>query len=126
MILFQKLIYEEFSQKAKQLHDHQPTDRINSSKEFIFWAETKIKELHLWLKTYHFEKEQDEIFFFKEIKPCIISKLIFQKEVLRIETNLPSGKQQSRKYYDDEISKISEYNLIMTKLHKSKKAESYR
>ncbi|TRX01366.1 RteC domain-containing protein [Flavobacterium gawalongense] len=116
MISFQNLFYEEFSQKANYLYDLK-TDKINSSKEFIFWAESKIIELHLWLKTYDFENDQDEIFFFKEIKPCIISKLIFQKEVLRIETSLPRGKQQSRKFYEEEIKKISEYHQKDIKFH---------
>ena len=76
MISFQNLFQEEFLQKANQLHNHRK-DRINNSKEFILWAEPKIKELHLWLKMHDFKDDQEEICFFKEIKPDIFSKLIF-------------------------------------------------
>jgi hypothetical protein len=108
MISFQNLFLEEFSLKANQVYDHK-NDRINNSKEFILWAEPKIKELHLWLKMHDFKDDQEEICFFKEIKPNIFSKLIFQKEVLRIETNAPTGKQQSRKFYEEELKKIADY-----------------
>ena len=46
MISFQNLFQEEFLQKANQLHNHRK-DRINNSKEFILWAEPKIKEAGL-------------------------------------------------------------------------------
>lgn len=108
MISFQNLFQEEFLHKDNQLHNHRK-DRINNSKEFILWAEPKIKELHLWLKMHDFKDDQEEICFFKEIKPDIFSKLIFQKEVLRIETNTPTGKQHSRKFYEEELKKLSEY-----------------
>lgn len=108
MMLLQNLLQEEFLQKNDHLNT-QKMDRISSSREFILWAESKIEELHEWLKTNEFENDQDEIYFFKEIKPCIISKLIIQKEVLRIETNTPMGKIQKRKFYEEELKTIAEY-----------------
>ncbi len=110
MISFQNLLREEFIQKKDYLESLK-TNRINSSKEFIIWAETKINELHNWLKEHQFDNEQEEILFFKEIKPSIISKLIFQKAVLQIELNTPKGKSQCNKYYEDELIKHSEYPL---------------
>jgi hypothetical protein len=108
MNLYQKLLMEEFLQKTVYLNTL-TIDRINSAKEFILWAESKIDELHQRLKLHDFENERDEIYFFKEIKASIISKLIFQKDVLRIETNAPRGKIQGRKFYADELKKLSEY-----------------
>lgn len=108
MTPYQNLLQEEFFEKIVLL-ENLKTDKVNSSKEFILWAESKIKELHQWLKLYDFENEQEEIYFFKEIKPCIISKIIFQKEILRIETNVPIGKTQSRKFYEEELNKLADY-----------------
>lgn len=105
---FQNLLLEEFIQKNEHF-DNVKINRINSSKEFILWLETKIEKLHDWLREYHFDQEQDEIYFFKLIKPCIISKLIYQKAVLRIELNAPKGKSQCNKYYKEELIKLSHY-----------------
>lgn len=116
MISFQYTFRDEFLEKSSQL-DKLKKDKIKSTKEFILWAETKIEELHQWLKSHDFENSQDEIEFFKEIKPGIISKLIFQKEVLRIETNLTGGKIQIRKFYETELRKICGYSQNNNKFY---------
>lgn len=106
MIPFQYALRDEFLEKSIQCNKSKK-DRIKNSKEFILWAETKIDNLHEWLKTHDFANDIEEIKFFKEIKPCIISKLIYQKEILRIATSLPSGKKLSLKFYEKEHEKIA-------------------
>lgn len=106
MISFQYALRDEFLEKNIQL-GKQKKDKIKYSKEFILWAETKIESLHEWLRTYDFENEKEEVEFFKEIKPCIISKLIFQKEILRMAINIPSGKKLSLKFYEEELDKLA-------------------
>lgn len=108
MEALEQLLLEEYLQKKNQLNALKK-NRISCCKVYILWAESKIAELHEKLKDYEFEDEQDEINFFKKIKPFIISKLIFEKEVLRIETNKPLGKTQKRKYFEEELKKISAY-----------------
>lgn len=116
MISFPNGLRDEFLERNNQLGKLKK-DKIKCSKEFILWAETKIEELHQWLKSYDFENIQDEIEFFKEIKPGIISKLIFQKEVLRIETNVTGGKVHIRKFYETELRKIYGYSLNNNKFY---------
>lgn len=106
MKAFEQLLLEEYLEKTNELNDLKE-NRICCCKVSILWAESKIAELHKKLKDYEFENVQDEINFFKKIKPFIISKLIFEKEVLRIETNKPLGKVQKRKYLEEELKKIS-------------------
>lgn len=108
MKALEESLQEEYLQKTNQLNDLKE-NRISCCKVYILWAEAKIAELHEKLKDYVFENEQDEINFFKKIKPFIISKLIFEKEVLRIETNKPLGKTLMRKYFEEELKKISAY-----------------
>jgi hypothetical protein len=108
MKALEQLLWEEYLQKKNQLNDLKES-RISCCKVYILWAESKIAELHEKLKDYEFESEQDEINFFKKVKPFIISKLIYEKEVLRIETNKPLGKAQKRKYFEEELKKISAY-----------------
>lgn len=108
MKTFERQLLEEYLQKTNQLNELKE-NRISCCKVFIVWAESKIAELHEKLKDYEFEKEEDEINFFKKVKPFLISKLIFEKEVLRIETNMPRGKTQKRKYFEQELKNISAY-----------------
>lgn len=57
-----------------------------------------------------FKNHQDEIHFFKEIKPRCISHLIYNNTVYKIETNYPNGDVKSkRKYLQMELSKLKSY-----------------
>lgn len=98
---------DEFLEKSNYLKNRKE-EKVKNSKEFILWAETKIEEMHQWLKNHDFENEKEEIEFFKEIKPFVLSKLIFHKERLRIITNSPIGKSLSVKFYEKELLKISQ------------------
>ena len=54
-----------------------------------------------------FETVQDEIEFFKEIKPVIQARLIYYNKVYRTESNCPLDIYEVRKkYYIDELQKI--------------------
>jgi hypothetical protein len=116
MISFQYALRDEFVEKSIQLNKIKK-DNIKNSKEFILWAEIKIEELHEWLKSYEFVQESDEIEFFKEIKPCIISKLIFQKEIFRVATNIPSGNKLSLKFYKEEHKKFAKNLTIDSRFY---------
>ena len=52
-------------------------------------------------------KEEDEIYFFKEIKPDILSKIMYFQNVYSIELNQPYGDVNSkRSYYSDQIQRL--------------------
>lgn len=70
--------------------------------------ETRSKELFKWLKKHKFSSPEEEIYFFKDLKPIFISKLIYYKTVLSIETNLPTSKKNKIKFYEDALNSIQE------------------
>lgn len=80
-------------------------DIITQANELIRFIERKIKELYSWLKTYVFESLIDEIFFFKELKPKLVSKLIFYKNALNLESNSPVGNKLKKKYFEKSLNK---------------------
>jgi hypothetical protein len=84
-------------------------DVLTVSVEIIRYIEKKLKELHKWLKKYVFLSVQEEIHFFKELKPRMVSKLLFYKELLKLETSLPPSKKKKRKHYEELISTIHQY-----------------
>ena len=86
------------------------TDAINQANELIKFIEKKIKELYRWLKTYVFESISEEIYFFKELKPKLTSKLIFYNNVIKLESNMPVGKKLKQKYFEKLLNKIYQYS----------------
>lgn len=54
-----------------------------------------------------FAKPEEEIEFFKKIKPEVQGKLIFYNKVFKIESSCPSGMWEvHKKYFSDELQKI--------------------
>lgn len=57
-----------------------------------------------------FENLENEILFFKTIKPKFTSKLIYFKKVRNLESRKPQGsKRIIRKYLDNELNKLNNY-----------------
>lgn len=84
------------------------SNTIVRSQNIISFLEKKLKKLNNWLKKYHFICEKNEIYFFKELKPSLISKIFFYQKVLKIESTLPPGKKGKRKHYINSINLASE------------------
>lgn len=98
MLSFHYAMRDEFFEMS--IHCNKDSkELIKKSKEFILWAETRVEQLYDWLRKNDFESTNLEILFFKEIKPQIFSKLIFQKEILSLLINEPIGLEPSLKYY---------------------------
>ncbi len=70
------------------------SDEVEKAKKIIIFIEDILKQLTDWLKHHVFETIQEEIKFFKEIKPNIVAKLIFYKEILLLVATLPLDKNK--------------------------------
>lgn len=95
--------------------------KCEKSIEITIKALQKVKDLVL--KT-GFKSKQEEIYFFKEIKPLFTSKRIYHNLVYRIETKKPSGSSRIlKKYYNNELEKLKRYfddNLDFYKYYRTK------
>lgn len=67
----------------------------------------KLKE---FISTYVFRDNEEEIEFFKVIKPRLFYRLIYYRKVYNIEMNRPLGAASQRAYLIDEIKAINRYN----------------
>jgi len=57
-----------------------------------------------------FTNEEEEIYFFKFLKPKIVAKLIYYNTIYKVETKRPyGGRKNVKKYLDTELSKIKRY-----------------
>lgn len=58
------------------------SNEVEKAKKIIVFIEDILKQITDWLKNHIFESIEEEIKFFKEIKPNIVAKLIFIKKYL--------------------------------------------
>lgn len=103
------------SEKIIQISDeiiHQRTDieglnlSINNLRAIIEGLHPLLEELRDMVSNIEL-KEEDEIYFFKEVKPNILSKLMYFQEVYSIELHEPYGDVNSKKsYYNDKIQRL--------------------
>ena len=81
--------------------------RCEKSVELILVSIAKIKKL---VSQSDFKSEQEEIMFFKELKPLFTAKLIYCNSVYKIETKKPFGSARIlKKYYNKELDKLKLY-----------------
>ncbi len=69
-----------------------------------------LKDVKQYISTHEFQSQEEEILFFKEIKPSIYSKLIYFVKIFNIESRRPNGSDKSqKKYLVNELNKLEEY-----------------
>ena len=57
-----------------------------------------------------FKSQDEEIYFFKEIKPQFTSKIIYYNSILKIEMKMPNGGNRIlKKYYNNELIKLKSF-----------------
>ena len=82
-----------------------------------------IDQLKVFITKYKFVSEDEEIKFFKEIKPKFTSKLIYHLMLYNIETKKPNGgKEILKHYYTKELQNLKnyfDYNLDFYKYYRA-------
>ncbi len=85
-------------------------DPIIQSESAIQVTLQKLCELKEHILEEGFASTEEEISFFKELKPKIVSKLIYYNTVYKIETRKPHGGEKNiKKYLNNELSKLRRY-----------------
>ena len=68
-------------------------------------------QLKTFILSYQFKDEEEEVTFFKEIKPKICYRLIYYRKLYNIEMNRPAGIDKQKEYLSDELNEINKYNI---------------
>ncbi len=106
---FTNLHLEKIINQIQTIEQNGQTDLIKSS-ECILLLERKLEELKKIVVENNFETEQEEIFFFKETKPKLLSKLIYHSTVYRIEINRPKGSLSTiEAYFLLELDRLKQF-----------------
>lgn len=84
-----------------------PISRIERVIPIVIQCLSELKEFVL---KNGFKNIEQEIHFFKYLKPTIVSKLIYYNGIYKIETKRPNGKGKAiKKYIDNELAKLKRY-----------------
>ena len=110
MIDFTTNLKQEVEQKIHQIESGEKDIllRVTAASDMLEGVFGQLKE---FISNYTFADEQEEIRFFKEIKPGIFCHLLYYRKVYNIEMNRPMGSEQEQvRYLDYELELLHRYN----------------
>lgn len=85
-------------------------DIIDNSLRMIDLIQGYIDELRDKVIVYEFSSQEEEITFFKELKPQVLSKQLYFNKIYCIESKFPTGSNEAaRKYLNDQLDSIEYY-----------------
>jgi len=93
----------------KQIDSETP-DILKKSEQSIYCISNCLKQQKEYIRQNNFRNKENEILFFKEIKPSVYSKLIYFVKIFNIESKRPNGSDKSqKKYLLNELDKLEKY-----------------
>lgn len=118
------LIDVETDLKKLNMQSQTSINNFTKTKKIL---EQKASEVNLWLRNYDFENENEEINFFKNIKPRLLAKIIVTKFQIDTLLNLPHSKKAIPDYYKKLIQKHSQIPKNLINFHQYyRKDATYR
>jgi hypothetical protein len=95
----------ELNRITVQIHD--PLERLSQCLLLVQGALQKLKH---HIKEHSFKDQQEEIYFFKKVKPGFYCLMIYTTEMYTIETGIPiADKQNQRNFLKNELRYIERY-----------------
>lgn len=127
MLLFVAELKNEITEKLNKIYSEE-SDRVIVYLTSIKYLKEAINRLKLFINTYQFKDAEEEILFFKTIKPEILSKLIYFNRISNIEIKRPTGSFESQRkhllyeldrltiFFNDHIDFYQYYRMNSTSL----------
>ncbi|MCA6440255.1 MULTISPECIES: RteC domain-containing protein [unclassified Arcicella] len=109
MINYCQTVISELDDRIKEI-TYEQSNSLIAYENAIELVLQKIEAVKMHFLKIGFKDEIEEIMFFKQVKPQLISKLIFFNAIYKIETKRPRGGEKIiKKYLNVELSKIKRY-----------------
>ena len=109
MTNYYQTIINELDDRINEL-TYEPSNSLISYENAIILVLQKLEEIKKYIKKNGFKDDEEEILFFKQLKPQLVSKLIYFNAIYKIETKRPRGGDKIiKKYLNVELSKIKRY-----------------
>ena len=109
MIPFTSRLKKEVDESLEQI-ERSEASAITKSLEASHVLANAFNRLKAFVLSYNFRDEEEEILFFKEIKPRLCYRLIYYRKVYNIEMNRPAGVDKQREYLCEKLDEINRYN----------------
>lgn len=109
MLQFTSCLKKEIDTKIEQI-ERSEISMITKSLEASHVLIEAFNQLKVFILSYNFKNEEEEIFFFKDTKPKLCSRLIYYRKVYNIEMNRPTGIEKQREYLCEILENINTYN----------------
>lgn len=91
-----------------QIIDLEEISLVNKAQKSIVCLNNSLSKLRTFILNYTFKNEEEEILFFKDIKPGIFSQLIYHVKINNIEGKSPMGSFEiQQKYLLNELEKLT-------------------
>ena len=111
MIQFSSRLKKEIDTKIEQIECSEISMINKSLKASRIFADA-YNQLKIFILSYTFQSEEEEILFFKEIKPRLCFRLIYYRKLYNIEMDRPTGIEKQREYLNDLLNSINRYNCL--------------
>lgn len=109
MIQFTSNLKKNVDAKIEHIESMETSSIDKSLEASILLADT-FNQLKVFILSYSFKNEDEEILFFKEIKPRLCFRLIYYRKIYNIEMNRPTGIDKQREYLCEILNDINKYN----------------
>lgn len=109
MIPFTSSLKKEIDAKLEEIESSEISAITKSLKASRMLADA-FNRLKTFILSYTFNDEEEEIMFFKEIKPKLCYRLIYYRKVYNIEMNRPAGVEKQKEYLCEKLDEINKYN----------------
>lgn len=109
MIQFTSRLKNEVDAKIEEI-ERAEISSMTKSLEASRVLKEAYSQLKAFVLSYTFPNEEEEILFFKEIKPRLCFRLIYYRKLYNIEMDRPTGTEKQREYLSEILNDINKYN----------------
>lgn len=107
--------FEEFIRNIDcAIYEKIDVDNWNISIEVVLdvveFLQRSLEDLRTYIVNHPFSSKEEEIYFFKHIKPEVLSRLLYFTEIYNTEMRKPHGSiEVLKKYYNDRLDELTSY-----------------
>lgn len=109
MLQFTSRLKNEVDTKIEQIECAEVSS-MTKSLEAVRVLMKAYNQLKKFTLSYDFLGEEEEILFFKEIKPRLCFRIIYYRKLYNIEMDRPTGTDKQREYLSEILNDINRYN----------------
>lgn len=108
MLTYIKFLEQETEARIRKIG--KTTQMPERSRLTVEIMESMFERLKEFIIDYRFHDELEEIFFFKEVKPHLFSRLIYHSKIYNIELNRPAGAHDAiHTYFNRALAEVQDY-----------------